>query len=344
MDEINFDCLCELAARTGRARAALITRLHRDAGTLEVLGRFGTVKTFEPEFELPLLDPATKPMIAIQDIAKEPAFAGHPITKTVPTIHSLIAAILDNHGTSGRTSLKLLNPDTSIFDDLEAFASLSKLISVYQLLFHYMELAGADPVRTLHPLVKEGGFHESAGADVGPAAKFLLDTLFHRLSLRSRSAATFVSLRTWRKSIKAHQIAAFVAVKQNPPEGFLSAVADEIVAAARHLYGDHTIKTVVPIPGGSSGLGESFSVQLARQIAKKLDCPCIQALAGTPAEGGSSHPKKSSRLKPYQVVEPVTGITLIVDDVVTSGRHFELAQMALRATGATCFAVAWIGA
>ncbi len=218
------------------------------------------------------------------------------------------------------------------------------MIAVYQLLFHYMEQAGIDPARSLHPIIVNRGFQEVGAADVGPAAKFLLDTLFHRLSLRSRSAATFVSLRTWRKSIKTHQIAALVAVKQAPPPGFLNAVANEIVAAARHLYGDQTIRTVVPIPGSSSGLGESFSVLLARQVAKKLDCPCIQALAGSQTENGPSHPKKSSRLKPYKVVEPVTGITLIVDDVVTSGRHFELAQMALRNSGATCFAVAWIGA
>lgn len=344
MDEINFDCLCELAARTARARAALITRIDRDVGSMEVLGRYGTVKTFEPEFDLPLLDPVTKPMIAIQDVAREAAFVGHPITKTVPTIHSLIAAILSSRGASERTTLKVLNPDVGIFDDLEGFASLSKLIAVYQLLFHYMELAGVDPVHSLHPLIKEGGFHEAGAADVGPAAKFLLDTLFHRLSLRSRSTATFVSLRTWRKAIKAHQIAAFVAVKQAPPPGFLNAVANEIVSAARHLYGEKTIKTVVPIPGGSSGVSECFSVLLARQVAKKLDCPCIEALAGSQAEGGASHPRKSSRLKPYKIVQPVNGITLIVDDVVTSGRHFELAQTALRASGATCFAIAWIGA
>ena len=343
MDEIDFDCLCELAARTGRARAALITRIG-ESGALDVLGRFGTVKTFEPEFELPMLDPVTKPIIAVQDIAKEPAFAGHPITKTVPTIHSVIAAILSSQGRAGRISLKLLNPDHSIFDDLEAFASLSKLISVYQLLLHYVDLARLDAGHSLRPLNENRGFQETAGVDVGPAARFLLDTLFHRLSLRSRNAATFVSLRTWRKSIKTHQMAAFVAVKQNPPEGFLSTVADEIVAAAKHLYGEQTIKIVVPIPGGSSRAGESFSVLLAQQVARKLDCPCIQALAGSHAEGGKSHPKKSSRLKPYQVVKPVTGITLIVDDVVTSGRHFELAKMALRASGATCFAVAWIGA
>lgn len=344
MEEINFDCLCELAARTGRARAALITRHHTNSGALEVLGRYGTVKTFEPEFELPLLDPVTKPMIAIQNIAQDAAFVGHPITKTVPAIHSLIAAVLSNRGTSERTTLKLLNPDIGIFDDLEAFACVSKLIAVYQLLFHYMELTGADPVRSLHPLIKEGGFQEAEAADVGPAAKFLLDTLFHRQSLRSRGASTFVSLRTWRKSIKAHQIAAFVAVKHNPPDGFLAAVANEVVAAVQHLYGNRTIKTVVPIPGGSSGLRESFSVLLAREVAWKLDCPCVAALAGGQTESGTSHPKKSSRLKPYEVIEPVTGITLIVDDVVTSGRHFELAQMALRNSGATCFAVAWIGA
>ncbi len=125
MDDINFDGLCELAARTGRARAALITRLDTGTGTLEVLGRYGTVRTFEPEFDLPLLDPVTKPMIAIQDVARESAFTGHPITKSVPTIHSLIAAILNSHDTTERTTLKLLNPDIGIFDDLEAFASVS---------------------------------------------------------------------------------------------------------------------------------------------------------------------------------------------------------------------------
>ena len=343
MDEINFNDLCELAARAGQARAAVITRLDREAHTIEVLGRYGTVKSYARDTALPMLDPVTMPIIAVRDISMEPQFAGHPITTFTPAIRSLIAAILKSSGANERTTLTVLNPDAGIFDNPDAFACLSKLIMVYRQLLNGMEAAEAGAVQSLLSSAQGPGFQDVPAPSVGPAAKFLLDTLLHKRSLRSRKAASFVSLRTWRKSIKEHQIAALVAVKQDPPPAFIGTAADEIVDAARHLYGEQTIKTVVPIPGGSSGAGVSFSVLLAQHVAKKLDCHYIQALAGAPAEKGASHPKKSSRLMPYKIIQPVTGVTLIVDDVVTSGRHLELAQAALRTSGVACFAIAWIG-
>jgi hypothetical protein len=43
------------------------------------------------------------------------------------------------------------------------------------------------------------------------------------------------------------------------------------------------------------------------------------------------------------VVRKPTGVTLVVDDVASSGRHLELAVQALRSGDTPVLAVAWIG-
>ncbi len=98
---------------------------------------------------------------------------------------------------------------------------------------------------------------------------------------------------------------------------------------------------VVPVPGGSSGKDDAFSILLAKSVARQLDIKFLDVLINSDTVG-SSHPKKSAKLQPFQVREKVSGNVLIVDDVATSGRHIELATLAIRPLCNFCTAVVWI--
>ena len=77
-------------------------------------------------------------------------------------------------------------------------------------------------------------------------------------------------------------------------------------------------------------------------MATRLGARYLAAL--TPQKGsGRPHPRKSARLSAFEVVRKPTGVTLVVDDVASSGRHLELAVQALRSGDTPVLAVAWIG-
>jgi predicted amidophosphoribosyltransferase len=162
---------------------------------------------------------------------------------------------------------------------------------------------------------------------------------------RSRGGQMYYGTHTWRKQIKAHQVAAMKAIKRKPSESMVTVAASEIAALANIVAGKNVIRQVVAIPCGNSGRKECLSTRLARRVAKLLDAsytPIIEESGNKPARPGSSHPAKSARLKPYTLTSKPQGAVLLVDDVSTSGRHMELASKALRDCGVPIFAIAWI--
>jgi len=110
----------------------------------------------------------------------------------------------------------------------------------------------------------------------------------------------------------------------------------------RLVYGEGVIAGVVPVPPGSSGDENSFSVMLAREVATELNVPCHNVLVPQGQKGKSS-PIKSANLKPYIMRHGIECPVLVIDDVATSGTHMELAVNALRQSCKAVFGVAWIG-
>ena len=118
-------------------------------------------------------------------------------------------------------------------------------------------------------------------------------------------------------------------------------VAEELTTAIKRVYGG-AFQNVVPVPGGSSGKKESFSMRIARRIASNLEIDYTPVLQAAPVRIGASHPQKSLRLQPYTVTDKIDGNVLIIDDVATTGRHMERANEVLRPMAKYCASVVWI--
>jgi hypothetical protein len=174
----------------------------------------------------------------------------------------------------------------------------------------------------------------------GPISSFLLSTLPVKQRLLKRGTQSYIAMRSWRKPIKAHQIAALRALKSSPPDAFVEAVAIEMVEIIRSTYGrlDHGV--VVPVPCGHSGPG-CLTERLAQAVALKLGIPLVTVFECLPVKG-SSHPKTNvKRPKMRRTGAAVNGSVILIDDVATSGAHIkEAAEMMAEASAV--WPVVWI--
>jgi predicted amidophosphoribosyltransferase len=175
-----------------------------------------------------------------------------------------------------------------------------------------------------------------------PTAEFLLETLVRRRALRNRKDVSYVTLRSWRQSIRDHQISALRAIKRNQPASIAAEIAAEIHDDIRSLFGVANFQAVVPMPCGHSEPGRCLSEEIAKALARDLGLPVAHALSLAP-EKGSSHPARNAVRPGMTLATPVTGAVLLIDDVSTSGRHIEEASLLLRSKGASVLAIAWIG-
>lgn len=174
----------------------------------------------------------------------------------------------------------------------------------------------------------------------GPVSRFLLDTLPRKQRLLKIGSRHFVGIRSWRKAIKQHQIAALRALKSGLPDAFVDTVATEMVTAIRSTYGRLDNCTVVPVPCGHSGPG-CLSCRLARRVADMLALPYCEAFMYQPVSG-SSHPKANAKRPPMKRQgDPITGPIILVDDVATSGAHIKDAAAKL-SEAAAVWPVVWI--
>jgi hypothetical protein len=173
-------------------------------------------------------------------------------------------------------------------------------------------------------------------------AEFILATLVDRRKHRTRNQIDYHTIRAWRSGMKTQQLDTLKALKTLQPIKLKQKAAEEVAAAALSLYGRPNIDVVVPIPCTHSPPGRCFSVELATQVAKLLNRPLAHVL-DAPRLRGSSHPKAGAALPFMPVTAPVKGTALVIDDVVTSGHHIQLAVNALRPTAKHVFAIGWIG-
>jgi predicted amidophosphoribosyltransferase len=172
--------------------------------------------------------------------------------------------------------------------------------------------------------------------------EFLLETLVQKRALRGRKDVSYVTLRSWRQSIRAHQISALKAIKRHAPEDLAAEIAAEMGDDVKSLFGAGSFRAVVPMPCGHSSAGRCLSLAIAKALARDLGLPVVHALS-LPQEKGSSHPKTNMKRAPMTLTNAVEGPLLLIDDVATSGRHIEEATTLLRGAGASVLALAWIG-
>ncbi len=172
--------------------------------------------------------------------------------------------------------------------------------------------------------------------------EFLLETLVERLALRTRKLVSYVTLRSWRQSIREHQITALRAIKKDDPRGLAAEIAVELRAKITSLFGIASFQAVVPMPCGHSKAGNCLSEEIAKALARDIGVPVAHALS-IPPDKGSSHPLRNVSRERMTLTTPVKGLVLLIDDVTTSGRHIEEATLLLREGGASVLAVAWIG-
>ncbi|WP_194745544.1 hypothetical protein [Thermaurantiacus tibetensis] len=231
----------------------------------------------------------------------------------------------------------------SASDDMYQFLPLLK--SQVRLLTELAETAKECPVSTyfaagarepINPYnAKDSENHEVV-------SDFLLSTLIRRRSMRARRDLVYFGVRNWRSPLKSYQIAALRAIKRNPPETFLRAVATEVADEAARLVGRNAFQSVTAVPCGHSR-PDGFSHQLGRHVARHLGLPFADAFAYR-SISGSSHPKTNLSRPPMKLISAPVGHTLLVDDVATSGSHIAEAGTLLRRAGINVTPIAWISA
>ena len=299
----------------------------------------GPARQVDIKYAMPLIG-IKMPILLVRDIKKVPELRNHPITELMPNLTSF-ASYLICGDERGDTVFTIWNPSSEFFDNEFSNATMEKLVEIIRTILVPPTLAKPHISNEQISLAEAPKLIEEYRAIPNePASQFLIDTLVEKQRLLGRNGCSYLGLRTWRKSIKPYQISALTAVKKNTSPEMVETIATEFFRAIQQTYGA-TFQHVVPVPCGSSGNKNCLSVQLARVLAKKLDIQFSNVLQSS-APPGKSHPKNSSRLEPFEVSTPIAGNVLIVDDVVTSGKHIELATKALRMHSSFCTAVAWI--
>jgi hypothetical protein len=356
-----LDSICSIIAQMSHATTVVVTQRVPESNKIAVRGSFGSlIKEVDMSFALPALDSKACPALVVPNIRLDPRFTNHPLLDHLPYVKSLVAMIIPDQADDRRVVLKIQNPKKSIitcaerWHELNSFCKLVSTVLSLETRDHAMAAALAGP-HTPNPLHDQATTFDLEAYDLQqtlaprpndvlttPQCQFLFDTLIKKRSLHSRNGCDYLTLRNWRAGQKPYQVATMASLKKFKPKHFFERIAGEIVQQAEQIYGRGVIGCVVPIPGGSSGEAESFSVVLARAVAEKLDVPCCGVLKAQGVRGKSS-PHKSTHLRPYEVTGPVTGPVLVVDDIASSGRHLELAIKSLRAQHKAVYAVAWIG-
>ncbi len=349
-----FDDLAQLAAQTVSGGSALLLMRDNATNRVTVVGRHGTLYTPPPHTARQQLLGPDDHVVTIPDIATDPRMEGHPLRNFIPKVKSMLLARISSRA---QTDIGLTFA-VAIYDVAdEAFENNQKMNNFTHVLNVCRQFVGVvssfeEGLSFLSPEIQQGlsasvgKLEEPAAAhlDSSPTSRFLFETLPKKQILHERNGSCYVSLRKWQRDIKEHQLSALFATKITPPQEFINEVADEMADCVKKLYGVSTINIVVPVPGGSSQQTRSLSEKIAERLAEQLRVECRHVLQNNGAvTKGRSHPIKSASMKAYSVKEKVNGCVLLVDDVASSGKHLELAQSAIRESGATCFAMSWIG-
>lgn len=341
----SFNRIARIAAATVKSDVAFITL--RKGRKSCVIGTHGMYLSAEQSaWENGQSTVRTSNIAFVANIKRDASFRNHPLLMAAPFSKSLLHVPME----CGRyadidVSISLVNmglkwPLTAAVTGI--LAELAMLIG------DALQTHGA-ALQLQNDQKVVSGFSEGASKVEDPDLKndtsgqFLLSTLLHKTTVRNRKDVGFITLRTWSKSIKQHQIKALTICKAKPDSHFADAIATEVAHQVRKIFGNPRFDCVVPVPCGHSKITECLSVQIAKRVAHHLQIPFVDALEHANRRG-KSHPRKNAGLKPparktNQKFESV----LVVDDVATSGRHIELSIIMLREIAEHITAIAWIG-
>jgi hypothetical protein len=333
--------ICEVFARITHAPQVFIYSKSKASKNLKVSCQFGFPATeLSADWHMKALDGNSSEAISYADTEQSAELQSHPMLRAVPKIRSLLAFNIARESADEFSFLMIANPQAAVFTDSNLMTALLQMAKLTKEKFsHPAKVHGPRPYAFRKAVVDEVAIPKREDDQV--AAAFLLKTLGAGQRLLARNGVSYVGLRSWREQVKEHQIAALVALKANLPESFVTTVATEIATAAVSQFGLGVIRNVVPVPCGSSGRADCFSVRIAERVADVLRCEFRNVLKSKVPKG-SSHPKASARLGAMTMEGELAGATLVVDDVVTSGKHLELAMKCLRGNSISCFAMAWI--
>jgi hypothetical protein len=333
--------LCHLAQHIGEAEFTAIYVKKQDG--VRVLASAGmALGTLSEDWWVPM-NPDSQPVVLVQNIPDAPLFADHPV-HSIPGLKSMMMFPFRAPEPAGCGGLGLANMREASLSNFRVVGALSQISGLAAI--------ALQANRGVAPASEAGGhdcegFRESLSAhgqmrELEPAGKFLFSTLVKRAAVRSRNGVGYLVVRNWRAAIKEHQLSALRALKDHPPSSLVLGIGEELTQAVRSVFGHGHIENVVPVPCGNSGCDECLSTRISANVATRLGARYV---AGLKPQGGSgrSHPRKSARLSAFDVVRKPSGVTLVVDDVVSSGRHLELAVRALRSGDKPVLAVAWIG-
>jgi hypothetical protein len=178
-------------------------------------------------------------------------------------------------------------------------------------------------------------------ADRSRERDILLRSLIYRPTIFQRRDIRWISAHTWRSEAKERGVTALKAVKDEVDPDFIRQAAEPVAALIRQLFGAEPADAVTCIPCGHSRRPDCFGKRFSQAAAEALGVPFVQIFADRPRDG-VSHPKQSTRLPPLRQIARPPGSTIVIDDLATSGGHFEQAVLALRGLGVAASAVAWI--
>ena len=311
-----------------------------DKTDVRVLGAYGTkVKRLPNTWKMKRSGDHLTSIRYERDVSKAADLVNHPIMEVVPVVKSFLAVWAPENARHCYCLLAL-DPDPKAVADRKIMDCVqSMLCSLKEADQDFPTVPGfAEHVPQLASL------ETAVTPEPEPVSKFLLSTLIKQRRLHTRNNIDFVSLRRWRTAIKPFQIEALKAAKASPCPELVEAAAIEIAEHAKRQFGATPFKHVIPVPCGSSGKKECLSTLLARSVAGLIGAAYSPVLINAGAvRQGSSHPRKSSRLPGYTCETLPDGPFLLIDDVVTSGKHLEMAANALKPSAQLMLIIAWLG-
>jgi hypothetical protein len=337
-----MDQICELVSRITHSPQVFIYLRSKASKKLNVVGSYGFLETeISENWHLAALDNPACNAISIANTDQSEELVGHPMLRTVPKVRSLLAFRIQQAAANRNAVLMVLNPAASVFADHDLMTALLLLVRLVGTDFDWhVGNPGISVEAVPGNAFAENGTTQKFEPDQTSAA-FLLKTLLVKHRLLARNGVSYIGIRSWRATIKPYQIAALTALKAEIPKSFVTLIAEELAKAAVSHFGAKFISNVVPIPCGSSGKSDCLSVQIAAELARLLNCNFKNVLK-TNVPKGASHPKSSAKLHSMELVGTLEGTTLVIDDVITSGKHVVLALKTLRERNINSFAMGWI--